>query len=197
MNDCLHDKLLKNIINKAWRLDEYLYIVENLKRTNVALDEEYQKRYNSFYRVRRNADWRNIYFNYLEKNKYRKDLSFEEAIKYIYAKTGSIEASFVSKLVATINPNMPIWDKNVLNYFGVHKQKGKNMIDQSIQIYNNLYHEYEKLLMNQQVIEEIYYLRNIINCNQLSDIKLLDFIVWTLGENDKDSINYFYGGDMF
>ena len=74
MNDCLHDKLLKNIINKAWRLDEYLYIVENLKRTNVALDEEYQKRYNSFYRVRRNADWRNIYFNYLEKNKYRKDL---------------------------------------------------------------------------------------------------------------------------
>lgn len=184
MNDCLHENLLKNMINKAWRLEDYLYVVENLKKTNVALDEVYQKKYDSFYRVRRNAEWRNVYFYYLEENKYRNDLTFEEVLKYIYKKTGFIEPSFASKLVATINPNMPIWDKNVINYFGIQKQMGINKIDKTIQIYSDLCLEYEKKLMNPQICEEICFFKKIINSKQLTNVKLLDFIAWTLGKKE-------------
>ena len=37
----------------------------------------------------------------------------------IYQKTGNIEGSFTSKLLATINPNLPIWDQYVLKNIGL------------------------------------------------------------------------------
>ena len=51
---------------KAWKIEDYIYIMENLRHVNVFFDDDFHKKYNSFYKVRRNADWRKIYFNFLE-----------------------------------------------------------------------------------------------------------------------------------
>lgn len=181
----IYEDILKNIIIKAWKFNDYLYIMENFRNTNVFLDDDFKRKYNSFYKVRRNEKWRDVYFSYLEINKNRSDLTFKEVINYIYKKTGSIEPSFSSKLLATVNPEMPIWDKNVLKYlkFKHRVQKGTNQIDDVINIYNKICLEYKKMLTDQRVIEQIEFLRKLIGADNITDTKMLDFVIWTLGEN--------------
>jgi hypothetical protein len=53
----------------------------------------------------------------MERNK-ENPPSFEKTITYIYEELDRFEASFSSKLVATLNPAMPIWDSVVLKNFG-------------------------------------------------------------------------------
>lgn len=105
-------------------------------------------------------------------------------LKYIYNETGFIEASFASKLLATINPNMPIWDKNVLNYFKIkfYDKKTTNKIDLSIKVYDDLCIEYKKMLEDQQVLDEIKRLKGLIENYSITNTKILDFIIWTLGD---------------
>lgn len=181
----IYEDILKNIIIKAWKFNDYLYIMENFRNTNVFLDDDFKRKYNSFYKVRRNEKWRDVYFSYLEINKNRSDLTFKEVINYIYEKTGSIEPSFSSKLLATVNPEMPIWDKNVLKYlkFKHRVQKGTNQIDDVINIYNKICLEYRKMLTDQRVIDQIEFLRKLIGSDNITDTKMLDFVIWTLGEN--------------
>lgn len=184
MKNIIKENLQKKIIMKAWKIEDYIYIMENLRQVNVFFDDDFHKKYNSFYKVRRNADWRKIYFNFLENNKLRNDLTFEEVLKYIYNETGFIEASFASKLLATINPNMPIWDKNVLNYFKIkfYTKKTTNKIDLSIKVYDDLCIEYKKMLEDQQVLDEIKRLKGLIENYSITNTKILDFIIWTLGD---------------
>ena len=52
--------------------------------------------------------------SFVEKCKGIQELTFEYVIRTLYAETGNIEASFSSKLLATINADMPIWDSIVL-----------------------------------------------------------------------------------
>jgi hypothetical protein len=49
---------------------------------------------------------------------------FEEVIWYLYEKTVQVEASFCSKLLCTIQPNMPIWDVYVLKKLGLKIKLG-------------------------------------------------------------------------
>ena len=65
--------------------------------------------YDGFYRVRRNEEWRKYYFKLMQEMR-SKDVSFGDILTSINKETGRIEASFSSKLLATINPNYLIWD---------------------------------------------------------------------------------------
>ena len=44
----------------------------------------------------------------------RKEITFEETLKHLHTNLDRVEASFASKLIATINPDLPVWDKEVL-----------------------------------------------------------------------------------
>ena len=61
-----------------------------------------------------------VYFNFMEKYK-TKDVIFEEVLRYFHSSFGRIEASFSSKLMATINPDKPVWDEFVLKNLGIIK----------------------------------------------------------------------------
>ena len=105
-------KLKKEAIIKYLSLDKYKYLNDNLYKCDT---KEYQTIFNSFYKVRRNANWRKIFYKYFESIKDTKDIKYEDIITYLYKETGNVEASFSSKVLATINPNMPILDRNVLS----------------------------------------------------------------------------------
>lgn len=74
----------------------------------------FQKRYCGFYRVRRNAAWRSEYFRLMETLQQQGNASFAEILQQLYQSAGQVEASFSSKLLATLNDDMPIWDSMVL-----------------------------------------------------------------------------------
>ena len=109
-----YDEFKKQALIRSLGLEKYNYIRENLHKCGVSKDEKFQKTFNAFYRVRRDEEGRNKFYDYFEEKKNISNITFETIIKDIFLRTGNIEASFSSKLLSTINPDMPIWDQYVL-----------------------------------------------------------------------------------
>ena len=95
-------------------VDQYLWLQSRLHERNIASDPEYQRRFNGYYRVRRNAGWRHQFYGLLEQEKHRTP-SLQSVLRTIYENTDQIEGSFASKLVATVVPSEPVIDSVVLD----------------------------------------------------------------------------------
>ena len=100
-------------------LTRYAHSIADLHATNVATDADYQRRFNALYGVRRNAQWRDVYFTLLEARKLQSDVRFLSVLTAIRDATGRVEASFASKLVATIDPTRAIYDSIVRRNLGL------------------------------------------------------------------------------
>jgi len=98
-------------INKTKKgVEQYLEIMRLFSIKNVAQDENFQRKYNAFYRVRqRDENWYKVYYQLMEEKK-GQNISFPEVLRYFKVNLNRYEPSFSSKLVATHNPNMPVWD---------------------------------------------------------------------------------------
>lgn len=75
-------------------------------------------RFNAFYRVRRNSAWQATFYNLLQQSKAERQ-SFADVLRALHAATGRAEASFASKLVASVDPDMPVIDAFVLRNLGL------------------------------------------------------------------------------
>lgn len=165
-------------------LEKYIAIIDRLHKVNVKEDKEFQKLYNGFYRLRqRKPEFYEMYYEYLENNK-NNEVSFEEVIKYIYEKTGRVEASFSSKLVANINTNKPIWDSVVLGNLKIDKpkqyKKSDIRIKESIESYKLLEKKYNEILSSDNAKLVIDLFDNVYKDTGISDIKKIDFILWQI-----------------
>ncbi|MDE7446132.1 MAG: hypothetical protein K2N15_10600 [Lachnospiraceae bacterium] len=92
--------------------------MEKIRCIDVSSDEGFQKTYENFYTLGRYPkEFRRDYFVYMERGKSVKP-SFEEALLH-FQKYGTLEVSFSSKRVHTLDPEQPIGDKNVTDkHFG-------------------------------------------------------------------------------
>lgn len=176
------EEIQKNWVVNYLGLKDYIYIIRELKKVDVSTDAKYQRKFNYFYKVRRNKSWRKTYYKFLQDNKNNDNLTFEQTIRHLYNETGNIEASFSSKLLATINPEMPIWDqyvvKNInINLLGKTKEE---QIQNAVDLYNKMIEEYNNLLKREEVKECIKNIKNIIGEYEINDIKILDFILWSI-----------------
>ena len=115
------DELFTTILERICGFAKYKKIQEDFKKVDVATNKDFQTLFNDYYQVRRNANWRNCYYTYFQENKDRSP-SFNDIIDYLFENATSnqnrpnpVEASFSSKMLATIDPNMPILDKKVLD----------------------------------------------------------------------------------
>jgi hypothetical protein len=99
-------------------LDQYCWLQAALATTNVARDRGFQTKFNAFYRVRRNDAWRSAFYRLLQQQKSRRR-SFAEVLRALHATTERVEASFASKLVASVDPDMPVIDSRVLRNLGL------------------------------------------------------------------------------
>ena len=94
-------------------LKKYQWLQAQRDACDVRSNAEYRKRFNGFYRVRRGLDWQEHFFGLLEAKK-GQTVPFTEVLEDLHRTTGRYEASFASKLLATIDPNMPVIDSVVL-----------------------------------------------------------------------------------
>src|SRR4051812_34614660 len=90
-------------------LDSYLWLQTHQHACDVRSDASFRKRFNAFYKVRRGRDWQDKFYELLECRKGRVS-SFAEVLDALHSATGRYEASFASKLLATIDPYMPVID---------------------------------------------------------------------------------------
>lgn len=96
------------------QLRRYHTLQCTLQKSDVSKDEGYKRMFNGFYRMqRRKPDWYDYFFSLLEAEKKNSRVSFHKIINQIYADYGRVEPSFSSKLVATIRPGLPVYDKYV------------------------------------------------------------------------------------
>ena len=102
----------------ALGLEKYQWIMRRVRDCDARRDAEFQRAFNGFYKVRRDEAWRRQYFALLEQAK-ATPMTFSDVLRAIHTSTGRVEASYSSKLVATLNPSLPVWDRYVLDFFGL------------------------------------------------------------------------------
>jgi len=181
MEICLNaKKVLGECLANNLGLEKYAYIMKNFQSINISKDECFQKTYNSFYKVRRDADWRKIYYNLFENLK-TKQISFEDVITYLYKKTGNVEASFSSKMLATIFPEKPIWDHHVLKNLGFCIKTGdcRERLRESVSIYTGIEDWYKDYLDTNNALKSIRCFDNYLPAySWISNTKKIDFLLW-------------------
>lgn len=177
------DEVIQNIIADSLEIDKYCTIMDYYKIVDISKDTKWQKNFNSFYVIRRDKDWQDIYYNFFENNKLNDDLTFKNIIIYLYEKTGIIEASYSSKLLATVNSDKPIWDKYVLKNLG-KKQSGKTKLEQinnSIILYEDIVEWYDEFMKTVQADECINCFNKILpRYKEINDVKKIDFLLWKI-----------------
>lgn len=166
-------------------LHKYKLIMDSLYKIDVAEDKEFQKTFNNFYKIRqRKQEFYKYYYKLLEEKK-NANVTFQEIIFDLYKNLDEVHASFSSKLLATVNPSMPIWDVFVLKNLGLRKpyvSYGNRIkeIETIISLYERICNWYEENLNSNESIKaiEMFDLK-FPNCN-ITNIKKVDFILWQL-----------------
>ena len=175
-------RVIEDRIAGSMGFDKYRQIMETVRKTDVSSDPVFQRTFNAFYRIRRNAEWRKAYYDLFEIAK-DNDPSFEYIIRTLYERTGNIEASFSSKMLATINSDMLIWDRYVVENLCL-KMKGKTKEEQlecAVDLYDQMVRWYDGFLKTQNGRECITeFDRTLPGFVWMSDVKKIDFYLWSI-----------------
>jgi hypothetical protein len=100
-------------------LRKYMWLQSNVATMpRFYSSPEFQRKFNGFYRVRRSLKWRTVFFNLMDRA-LRERLTFHTIVDLLLTATGRYEASFASKLFATLNPSAPVIDSVVVKKLGL------------------------------------------------------------------------------
>lgn len=156
---------------------------------------EYQKNFTFYYKVRRDKSWLKKFYNYMNEIKDNENISFSDILKKLsswehkvkISKKNprglgrSIEVSFASKLLATINTNSPIWDSQVVSALEIKAEN--NSIESYIKAYQNLTDKITEIINSddgQKAIE--LFDKQFPNYTWVSTYKKIDFYLWNVGK---------------
>lgn len=165
-------------VERYLNLKRYVEIMEHVWKTDVSKDTNFQRTFNGFYQIRRNEEWRKCYYQLFEKMK-TEYATFDDILHSLYENTGRIEVSFSSKMLATLHPNQPIWDKYVVHNLELTVPK-KN-IDGMVDVYEKIvewYEGYIRSLNGQQCIKRF---NEVLPAYAwISDVKKVDYFLWEM-----------------
>ena len=77
------EEVLQERLAASLGLDRYKFIMDKVNVVNISTDEDFQRTFNGFYLVRRNSEWRKIYYN-KENDIWRKEVSEPRCGVYYY-----------------------------------------------------------------------------------------------------------------
>ena len=144
-------------------------------------DAGFQKKYNAFYRIRRNEAWRAEYYRIMEMYRKRGSAEFGEILLRLFQATGQIEASFASKMLATLDADMPIWDSNVLKTLQLSLKGNTSEIRMSnaVVLYGRICWWYKTFLQTDTAKTMLRrFDSEFPEYASLSATKKIDFILW-------------------
>jgi hypothetical protein len=160
----------------------YLEIMALFPTVNVSTDATFQKKFNGFYRIRRNRVFRELYYSFMETHKNNAP-SFTETVRYL-GTYGWLEASFASKLLATINPNLPVWDKYVLRNTGLEApawcRNWETRVKRADTVYQTLIKWYADFVFGEEGKRWIHLFDERYPATPITPVKKIDFILWKL-----------------
>lgn len=166
--------------NLSTAVDKYTWIQAHFNE-DIHTDREFQKRYNGYYRIRRNNEWQNHYYTLMVSLR-DKETNFQNILQILFKKTGRIEASFASKMLATLNPNSPVIDSKVLIKLGLrlpyYYYSSTDRLDRTCKVFETLStFFFGALSSNEGKLHVAAFRRRYPNI-QITDTKILDFLLW-------------------
>ncbi len=173
---------IQSSLVRAWGLEGYARIQRTVRKTDVSSDADFQRFYNRFYRVRRNAEWQSAYYEIMQREKTSADLSFEDILREIHERTGNVEASFASKMIATLDPDRPIWDSIVLERLGLRLKSttAQAKLENAISVYESIVGWYANYLATEDVARNIALFDELLpNYAWLTPVKKVNFLLWS------------------
>ncbi len=176
------NKVFQDRLAESMGLDKYLYIIDQVRKTNVSTDTEFQRTFNGFYIVRRNEAWRKIYYELFERVKTGTP-TFASILSYMFECTGNIEASFSSKMLATIFPDKPIWDQYVVQNLDMELvgRTKEERLNNAIALYADIEKWYDDFLKTDKAKECIEAFDRVLpDYRHISSIKKIDSILWSI-----------------
>ena len=97
-----------------------------------------------------------------------------------------MEASFSSKMLATIDASRPVWDKYVLQNLGL-ELTGKTpneKLDNAVALYRQIERWYSEYLGTYEARENIdTFNRMLPDYKWVSDVKKIDCLLWSMRES--------------
>ncbi|MBK8246699.1 MAG: hypothetical protein IPK85_04795 [Gemmatimonadetes bacterium] len=146
----------------------------------MSVDEAFQRTFNGYYRVRRAATWRTALYRLFEERKER-GVQFDQVIRDLHAATGRVEASFASKLVATLDPAQPVIDQLVLK--NVHLRlatygDAATRLQRATDVHSKLRDLFATFLATREGRAFIRQFDDALGGEALTATKKLDLVLW-------------------
>jgi hypothetical protein len=140
---------------------------------------KFRRRFNGFYRIRRGEVWQDAYFR-LMGEAHRKRYTFSAILRKLHQATGRYEASFASKMYATLNPDAPVIDSIVLKNLRLRLPYATqpNRIAGIIKIHEHLQEYFASYL---GTADGQYLVRSFDHRypkSGITNVKKLDFVLW-------------------
>ena len=90
-------------------METYRWLQEELYQRDVSVDQEYRRKFSSYYIMRYvSQEYRDAFFGVFEEIKNKPDISFRDVSYRLYEVDQKHQFSFISKMLHTINPHEPI-----------------------------------------------------------------------------------------
>jgi hypothetical protein len=139
----------------------------------------FRRQFNHFYRVRRKKEWQDKFYELLESFK-GAAVSFPDIFDALYRATGRYEASFASKLLATLNPDMPVIDSIVLGNLKLRlpATSSKDRVSRIYQLHSKLLTCFTDYLATEDGKYLVTRFRETYPGIDVSEIKMLDLVLW-------------------
>ena len=173
---------IQSSLVRTWGLEGYARIQRTVRETDVSSDADFQRLYNRFYRVRRNAEWQSSYYAIMEREKSRPSTAFGDVLREMNELTGNVEASFTSKMIATLHPDRPIWDSLVLARLGLRLKgtRAQAKLENAVEVYDEIVSWYETYLATEDAERNIRLFDEILpDYAWLTPVKKVDFLLWS------------------
>ena len=81
---------IQSSLVRAWGLEGYARIQRTVRETDVSSDADFQRFYNRFYRVRRNAEWHAHYYVIMEREKASPSTVFSDVLYEMHKFAGNV-----------------------------------------------------------------------------------------------------------
>ena len=182
------EKTVKRIAAGLQQYQAIMRLKQNIDEKSL---EEFQKKVNGFYKIiRRSHVWYDNYYSLfvslLQDKTKAETITFEKIVRELFSRTGRIESSFSSKMLATINPNMPILDKYSLAAMEIKVpskwRKSKiQLLDDAISTYDCVIKWYDNLEKETSLYKAVVdkFDEHFPNSG-ITDVKKIDFVLWQM-----------------
>ncbi len=150
--------------------------------TDVSSDADFQRLYNRFYRVRRNAEWQSRYYAIMEREKANPSTAFGDVLREMHELTGNVEAPFASKMTTTLHPERPIWDSLVLARLGLRLggTTAQAKLENAVEVYGEIVSWRETYLATDDAEKNIRLFDELLpDYAWLTPVKKVDFLLWS------------------